>query len=144
MDKKKLHPSVERFKKFVKRHPKLVAEVRKGNTTWQDLYEEWYILGENDPKWNRYKKTAHVVEEKNEEKKNHDHFSKYDVLNQIIQYVKKIDLNQLQQYLGKVNEAIESLQNFLNEMNGTNAEYRENVQHQSERRPGHPFSFRKD
>ena len=42
MAKKNLHPSVQKFKGFVKDHPELIQEVRKGNTTWQELYEDWY------------------------------------------------------------------------------------------------------
>ena len=29
----------------------MVHEVRSGNKTWQQFYEEWYLLGEEDPIW---------------------------------------------------------------------------------------------
>ena len=46
-----LHPSVQQFKEFVNHHPKMVHEVRSGHKTWQQFYEEWYLLGEEDPIW---------------------------------------------------------------------------------------------
>ena len=51
MTKQKLHPNVQKFKNFVKKHPGLVVDVKKGKKTWQDLYEDWYLLGDDDPKW---------------------------------------------------------------------------------------------
>ena len=51
MTEKKLHPSVLQFKEFVKNNPKIIQEVRKGKATWQELYEDWYLLGEDDSRW---------------------------------------------------------------------------------------------
>ena len=39
-----LHPSVQQFKEFVNHHPKMVHEVRSGHKTWQQFYEEWYLV----------------------------------------------------------------------------------------------------
>lgn len=47
--------SVESFKKFVKKHPSLIKEVRSGKRNWKELYEEWYILGDQDEVWDVYK-----------------------------------------------------------------------------------------
>ena len=38
--------SMEEFKAFLKKHPSLVYEVRRGIYTWQEVYEDWYLLGE--------------------------------------------------------------------------------------------------
>ena len=43
------------FKEFVSRHPLVREEVVKGNKTWQNIYEEWVILGENNDIWAPYK-----------------------------------------------------------------------------------------
>ena len=51
MTEKKLHPSVLQFKEFVKNNPKIIQEVRNGKSTWQELYEDWYLLGEEDSRW---------------------------------------------------------------------------------------------
>ena len=54
-NKRPLHPSVQQFKEFVNHHPKMVHEVRSGHKTWQQFYEEWYLLGEEDPIWATYR-----------------------------------------------------------------------------------------
>ena len=48
---KKKRPSIEQFRAFVKRHPQLRNEVQQKQTTWQGLFEEWYVLGEDHPRW---------------------------------------------------------------------------------------------
>lgn len=68
MTKTKLHPSVEKFKEFVKQNPQIIKEVRAGNTTWQELYEDWYLLGEEDSRWDSYKENKDEAQ-KPEEKK---------------------------------------------------------------------------
>lgn len=36
--------SINDFKQFVKKHPKLIKEVRKEQRSWQDVYENWVTL----------------------------------------------------------------------------------------------------
>lgn len=68
MSKTKLHPSVEKFKEFVKQNPRIIKEVRDGKTTWQELYEDWYLLGEEDPRWDSLRENKDNTQ-KNIEKK---------------------------------------------------------------------------
>lgn len=37
--------SINDFKQFVKKHPKLIKEVRKEQRSWQDVYENWVLFG---------------------------------------------------------------------------------------------------
>ncbi|BCE14284.1 hypothetical protein RSC3_01640 [Bacillus paralicheniformis] len=37
--------SIDEFKQFIKRHPKLISEVRKQEKSWQEVYENWVLLG---------------------------------------------------------------------------------------------------
>lgn len=48
MDKK------EEFKEFAKNHPELISTIKKGDTSWQKLYEIYDIYGEDDRAWNTY------------------------------------------------------------------------------------------
>ncbi len=68
-----LHPSVQQFKEFVNHHPKMVHEVRSGHKTWQQFYEEWYLLGEEDPIWATFRPDGapafSSVKEKKKEKR---------------------------------------------------------------------------
>ena len=45
---------IEEFKEFVRKYPKLKYEVRDGKRTWQSIYEEWTLLGD-DGSWDAYK-----------------------------------------------------------------------------------------
>lgn len=47
--------SINDFKQFVKKHPKLIKEVRKEQRSWQDVYENWVLFGEKDPIWDPYR-----------------------------------------------------------------------------------------
>lgn len=44
---------IEEFKEFIKGHPSLKKLVDTRKKTWQDLFEEWSILGA-DSTWNNY------------------------------------------------------------------------------------------
>jgi len=142
MAKKSLHPSIEQFKNFVKKHPELIKEVRTGKNTWQELYEEWYLLGEEDPKWAKYSNTGKMTAIKEESKSNNE--SKNALFNQLITYLKNMDVNQLQHYLGQMSEAIDSVQQLLGQIRDTNQNKTEPEGNREQWRRRHPFSFRKD
>jgi Putative coat protein len=131
MTKKHLHPSVQEFKTFIKKHPNLIQEVRKGNKNWQELYEDWYLLGEDDEIWKPYK-----TEEEKETKTKKE--NKSDFMSQIINSVKKIDVNEIEHHIANVNNAISTIQNLLSQFQGVQPK------NQQADRPNHPFSFRQD
>jgi len=47
--------SVQEFREFIKDYPKIKQEVQEGKTKWQNVYEDWVILGPEDAKWSNYK-----------------------------------------------------------------------------------------
>ncbi|MET3698114.1 putative coat protein YlbD-like [Bacillus oleivorans] len=132
---KKLHPSIQQFKEFVNKNPNLVKEVRDGTTTWQELYEEWYLLGEDDSRWDSYK--SDEVKNSNEKKEFNS-----DILSIVWNGVKKMDTEQIQHHLSSLSEAIGAIQGILSQFqaNGRNKQ----KQNQSQNQPSNPFSFRKD
>ncbi|RWR08237.1 YlbD family protein [Siminovitchia fortis] len=133
---KKLHPSVERFKSFIKEHPNLIKLVRNEEYTWQELYEDWYLLGEDDPKWTQYKKESptKAPDQKNDEKK---------WVQQLTGMFKKMDANQMQHHINNLSEAIGAIQGVLAQFQGNSQNSQENIPPQNEA-PRNPFSFRKD
>jgi hypothetical protein len=131
MAKKKLHPSVEKFKEFVKVHPELVQEVRKGNTTWQEMYEDWYLLGEEDPKWTNKSNTN--KDGKSEEKKT-------DWIETIMGAVKNMDPEQVQGQIHNISQALGAIQGVLSQFQGSKGRQ----QGSNSSGPSHPFSFRQD
>lgn len=132
---KKLHPSVEKFKNFVKANPKLILEVRKGKSSWQELYEEWYLLGEEDSRWDSFR-SEELAETKStkEEKKN-------DWVTNVFSAVKKMDTNQVQQHLQSISQALAAIQGVIGQFQGSKSEPTVPPKNEA---PRSPFSFRKD
>ena len=131
---KKLSAEVQKFKAFVQKHPALIKEVRQGNTTWQDLFEEWYLLGEDDPKWEPYRIGGKPVQrEKSSLEKN-------EWLVQLLESVKKLDPEQIQTFANQMSKALDVAIEFLNEMKPNEP----SGERFPPRRSHHPFMFRKD
>lgn len=136
MSNKKLHPTVQQFKEFVKKHPKMVSEVRGGNSTWQDLYEEWYLLGEEDSRWDEYKEMSVT------ESSSTNGVEKKEWIPQIMGAIKNMDAEQLQGYIYSLSQAIGTIQGLISQFptgNQAKSTSNEKVSH-----PQHPFQFRKD
>lgn len=133
MAKKKLHPSVQKFKEFVKAHPALIQEVRNGSTTWQELYEDWYLLGEDDPRWGNNSNSEKAEKGDEQEKKS-------DWLGTIMGAVQNMDPEQLQGQIYNISQAIGAIQGVLSQFQGNKG----GQQVSKSSGPGHPFSFRKD
>ena len=124
--------SINAFKQFVKKHPKLIKEVRKEQRSWQDVYENWVLFGESDPIWDPYREPEEASEAVPETPQKNDFVSK------MVTAVKKMDVNQMNEQINKMSQSISSLQSLLNTFSGSG---------QKHSQPGsgqHPFSFRKD
>ncbi|MEH7238420.1 YlbD family protein, partial [Bacillus sp. JJ1562] len=127
-----LHPSVQEFKAFVKKHPVLVQEVRKGTLNWQEVYEDWYILGEEDEKWKKFKDSN--------SNGNTEDSGKTDFIGKIFSSLKNTDMNNLQQQISNVGEAISTIQAVIHQFRGDEKQQ----QMRTTREARHPFAFRKD
>ncbi|WML43580.1 YlbD family protein [Neobacillus sp. PS3-40] len=134
MAQKKLHPSVSKFKEFVRNNPKIIQEVRKGNATWQELYEDWYLLGEEDSRWDSIGKEKISENEATPEKKT-------DLMASITGMMKKMDPNQVQHHINSLSQAIGAIQGLLTQFQGSNQPTNQVKELEG---PKHPFSFRKD
>ncbi|MEI5906045.1 spore coat protein YlbD [Bacillus spongiae] len=140
MEQKQLHPSVQEFKEFVQQHPNLVKEVRNGQSTWQELFEDWYLLGDDDPKWNSYKKEDTEKEDKKEEKDSKGLFE------QITGILQKMEPDQVQQHITNLSQALGAIQGVLTQFSsggGATGGTTPQVKSEPQERPN-PFSFRKD
>lgn len=131
MAEQKLHPTVMEFKEFVKKHPKLVQEVRTGKRTWQELYEDWYLLGEDDSSWNAFRN-------KNDKKK--DDAKSSDFMSKILSSVKNLNVNDFQNQISNVGSTISTIQSVINQFQS----FKQPNQSNETTRPNHPFAFRKD
>lgn len=133
MSQKKMNPSIIKFKEFVRNNPKVIQEVRKGNATWQELYEDWYLLGEEDSRWDS------IGEERNNETEEASD-KKSDFVSSITGMLKKMDPNQVQHHINSLSQAIGAIQGLLTQFQGNN----QPNQVREIEGPKNPFSFRKD
>ncbi len=141
-----LHPSVQQFKEFVNHHPKMVHEVRSGQKTWQQFYEEWYLLGEEDQIWAAYRpdgapafSSVKENKEEKEEKENRTEEEKTaDVMGQMLSFFKKLDVEQMQHHLANVTSAIGSVQQVIQQFQGNRTQQEQNTSENN------PFFFQKD
>ncbi|WP_070120227.1 YlbD family protein [Bacillus marinisedimentorum] len=102
--------SIERFKAFVKRHPGLAKEVREDRKTWKEIYEEWYLFGEEDDMWQEFinrKSSIGGSQKKKDEKGSND------FINGMLSSLKKMDMNQMEKHLSSMSGAIGNVQQIL-------------------------------
>ncbi|CEI84413.1 hypothetical protein J18TS1_13650 [Oceanobacillus oncorhynchi subsp. incaldanensis] len=137
-----LHPSVAAFKAFVNRHPKLLEEIRKSGRGWQEFYEKWAILDEDDPFWDEYKtedKAAKTEsksqgESTNQESKKSKKTDHSDIIRQIVDYTQNLDSEKVHGQIEQLSKAIGVVQEMIGDMKKPSAN----------KAPRAPFSLRKD
>jgi|SRR5690554_2190622 len=96
---------MDEFKEFAARYPLLKDEVRKGARTWQNIYEEWSIYGENDPQWQAYIKKEGTESPENNQDLN-------DSVRNIVKSIQKIKPESINRTLNTVQKVIQIIQTF--------------------------------
>jgi hypothetical protein len=131
---KKSKPSVEQFKLFVQSHPKLRMEVKAGKYTWQQLFEEWYLLGADNEQWHKYKKGQEADKKQSE--------SSTDIVNMLMNMFKTMDINQIQQYISNAKQALGTISGIISSLQSNKPTELEKKELPPPRR--NPFMFKKD
>ena len=103
---------MDEFRKFVSLHPKLKDEVRSGKRTWQNIYEEWVLYGENDPQWQQYRTDPQNQQQSQQNPNYNNPQSITDSLKNIISYVQKINPDSLNRTLNTIQKVIQIAQTF--------------------------------
>jgi len=107
---------MEEFRSFVSSHEKIKEEVRNGNRTWQNIYEEWVILGEENPEWDKYKSDT----DKKVVSQNGNNLSiNMDSVKNVIGYIKKINPDDLNKTLNTLQKVIQIAQTVGGAKGGT-------------------------
>lgn len=125
-----------KFKAFVNQYPKMREEVRMGTVTWQELFEDWYLLGEADKRWDVFKAgpgNLNTNQALDDEKKS-------DWMTTVFGYLKTMDMDQIQQHINHVSQALGAVQGVISQFQTPSQPNKRNQSGQS----SHPFSFRKD
>ncbi len=95
--------SIDEFKTFVKKYPKLKFEVRDGKRSWQSIYEEWTLLGD-DGSWEDFKESTNEIKVDSSESQ--------EFLRSALQYVKKINPDDITKTVGTVQKVLSIVQSF--------------------------------
>ena len=104
---------MDEFRQFVKKYPKIRDDVISGKKTWQNIQEDWVILGEESDIWNIYK----------DQKKEINDFLSTDSIKNIMNYVKKINPDSISKTLNTVQKVLQISQSFNGRPNIYNANY---------------------
>ena len=97
----------EEFKLFVKSHPELIRYVKNGEMTWQKFYETYSLYGKENDVLNKYFNNNEEIKENINEKK--ENVSITDV----IDMVKKVDLNSVQKNITNISKALGIVQSLI-------------------------------
>ena len=110
---------MEEFRAFVSKHPLLKDEVRNNKFTWQNVYEEWSLYGEEDESWKQYeRKQEDNINLNTESTENIDNTNQanstvnLDSIKSIMNYVQKINPDSLNKTLNTVQKVIQIAQTF--------------------------------
>ena len=98
----------DNFKQFVRKNPSLVSYVKSGDMTWQKFYEMYDLYGENSDIWKNYLEFSSNT------------ISSFDILN----WLKNIDVDALQENINSVKRVIGVLQDLGEKNNNNNSSYR--------------------
>ncbi|MFC4025445.1 spore coat protein YlbD [Oceanobacillus longus] len=124
-----LHPTVIAFKNFINKHPLLLREVRKSGRSWQEYYEQWALLGEDDSHWEKYK------DEPLNEKVDKSTAKDSELVSQLLKYTSNLDINKVQGQVDQLSKGIATIQEMMEQFKGSQ---------KKEQLPKDPFSWMRD
>lgn len=106
-----LEESVKKFQYFINQHPDLIIYIRKNGYSWQDYYEKWMILGEDDPYWDSFKRSKASHSKEDEQQFS---FGQYRHLyDQFVKLTEHIDVEKMQKHVKELNQTIQVVDNLL-------------------------------
>ena len=119
--------SFEEFKKFITDKPYLKDKVKKGETTWQELFERYDLYGKDDEIFVKQEKEETKEEQKETAQKEE---TKDDALSSFINMISGLDVDKISDGLNGVKKIL----NILSEVTAT-----EDVSSFSKRRSQKPY-----
>ena len=100
----------EEFKEFVKKNPKLITYVKNNEMTWQKFYEMYDLYGDTNDIWKDYLIKQEEVKEEIKE------VTKTGIvgltLSEVVNWIKNVDLDNLQEGIGNVQRVLGVMQDF--------------------------------
>lgn len=127
-----LHPTVREFREFLARHPELVKEVRKTGRNWQEYYEKWLLLGEDDPYWLQYQEDKN----KTEKESSNEETEQSELFDRLLKMTEKIDMDKVQKQVEQLSGTITTIQEAIGQFQENKKTSTQSV---NEKRPFHWF-----
>lgn len=93
---------LQEFKSFLLKNPHVIQKVRRKESTWQELFEEWYLFGEDDKRWGK--------DAKDESESSSTHWIKT-----IKNKLQSLDDDQIEQYVEQCKDALEMVSGLLSQ-----------------------------
>jgi superfamily II DNA helicase RecQ len=112
MGNSSLDPKIQQFRDFINQHPKLRKEIRRTGRSWQEYYEKWMLLGEEDAYWNDYKEDEESRNSEDNEK------NKSEFLNQLMKYAENMDIDKVQKQVHQLSSTIATIQELIDQHQG--------------------------
>ncbi len=94
----------EEFKLFVKQHPQLIRYVKTDEMSWQKFYEIYSLYGNENDVWDKYINDSDDSSGGSKESMS---------VSDLIEMVKKIDLNNVQKNITNINKALALIQSLV-------------------------------
>ncbi|MGY4689697.1 spore coat protein YlbD [Salibacterium sp. K-3] len=98
--------SVYEFREFLYKHPQLIKEVREGKQTWNQLYQDWVILGEDNEEWEPYRTQERETSGDNKAVSG-------DTLSTVLNTLGQINITDLQKQLSQFSGVMGNVQQVL-------------------------------
>lgn len=100
--------SIDQFKAFVRKHPGLKQEVHSGKKTWQQIYEDWVLFGEEDEGWRQYAQGNQTLSGNQALTSQEGQ----EFLKNALNYVKKLNPDDLTKYINNFQKILGLMQMF--------------------------------
>lgn len=117
---------MEEFKAFVRNHPDIRKEVLSNEASWQSIYEDFVLLGENDERFRKYQTSSNPQENDRNRSSNIGSLFgvdkltgliKSDNVKNVLSYVKKINPDKVSKTLNTVQKVLQITQSFSGKSN---------------------------
>ncbi|SFL57893.1 spore coat protein YlbD [Salibacterium qingdaonense] len=118
--------SIYEFREFLYRHPELIKEVRAGRQTWNQLYQDWMVLGENHDQWGSYRIDDDSVQNRKKDKTG-------DTLSSVLTILEQVNIDDLQKQISQFSGMMGNVQQVMQHFKKPE---------EPPKPPHNPFSFR--
>ncbi|SFP03596.1 spore coat protein YlbD [Salibacterium halotolerans] len=119
--------SIYEFREFLYRHPDLIREVRAGKQTWNQIYQDWMVLGEEHEHWDSYRMDDVSVPDEKKDSTGH-------TLSSVLSIIEQINIDDLQKQISQFSGMMGNVQQVMRHFQKPE---------EPPKPPQDPFSFRR-